>query len=291
MLIEDSEAWKLLTQEEQTALTLQIGQEMSSWKVGEILGRNHYKYLEIFNRAKTFLKIFTEHYEMYGDVVPDYIDASPDFLQYINLCITTRESIPKVVKQLDSKSFVVGSVRKHEIIKNMVHLYNHEDIVQKNFAVFIREFDRWNNFRILPKEVQELSAFPRRIKATFRKVLLKTATIHDFFFEKLKDDYHNPKFPYYAVLFSDTKPDLKFIQISDEAEIVREFSKLGIFVFKTQSEAESFHELVREFDIRNPKHCKKGQLFWPKFRDAVKYCINATNIQQAIPHSSFNHIK
>jgi hypothetical protein len=291
MALQDSEAWQYLTEEEQVALTLQIGKGMSSWKVGEILGRNHYKYLEIFNRAKTFLKLFTEHLEVYHDIAPEYIGGTPEFREYITLCIKTRKKVNIVAKNMTSGEYRHLTRRKHELIKHMVEMFGSEDTVKHNFAVFVREFDRWNNFRILPKEVQELSAFPRRIKATFRKVLLRVVDIHDFFFEKLKKDYHNPELEYYATIFSEIHPDEKWIKVSKEPEIVDDLSKLGLFIFKTQEEAEHFHELVLEFDIRSKKHCKKGQKFWPQFREAVKYCINTNRIQQIIPHSSFYHIK
>jgi hypothetical protein len=46
-----SKAWGLLTEEEQTALKLQLGLGKSSWQASEIMGKAHYKYLEIKKRG------------------------------------------------------------------------------------------------------------------------------------------------------------------------------------------------------------------------------------------------
>ena len=100
-LDENNPAWMILIEEEQLALTLHYGPEKSTWQAGEIMKKAHYKYLEIKARGEKFLKIFIEHYEIYGDLFPDDLIISPSFRKFLDLTIIQRMQVSNAIKEID----------------------------------------------------------------------------------------------------------------------------------------------------------------------------------------------
>ena len=57
---------------------------------------------------------------------------------------------------------LLSKVTNRNIERNMKRLRESDDEWDKDTARIVFEFDRWNNFRILPKMLQQPSAFKRR---------------------------------------------------------------------------------------------------------------------------------
>ena len=160
-----SKAWGLLTEEEQTALKLQLGLGKSSWQASEIMGKAHYKYLEIKKRGEKFFKMFQEHFDYYSDdLIPeeclDHLD--PDFIEFLIQVIIHRKKVNEAITETKSNRLLVGEIRDKIITKNMAYLRNSDSLEAKSLYNIIMDFDAWNNFRVLPKELQEPHAFTRR---------------------------------------------------------------------------------------------------------------------------------
>ena len=82
-------------------------------------------------------------------------------------------------------------VSNENITRNMKLLKMTEDEWDKDVRALILEFDRWNNFRVLPIMLQQPSAFKRRLNKKdkiYIKYLLDR--IPEFVLEKLKERFY-----------------------------------------------------------------------------------------------------
>ena len=168
-------AWDILSEDERVSLTLSLGHGKSTWESGEIMKKAHFKYLEISKRAQKFLDIFTNHYAKYGGLIPEDLDLNFSFIEYLQLTMEERKNISTAVREMDSNKYLINSTRTKFITKELERLTLIERDSAKDLYNLIMDFDRWNNFRILPMSLQEPSAFKRRNKARNRKHL-KTIT-------------------------------------------------------------------------------------------------------------------
>ena len=193
----NGKAWEILTQEEQIALTLSINHGKSSWQAGEIMEKAHYKYLEIQARAKMFFKIFTLYFQKSGEqLIPDNSDMTWDFQEFILCTLQNRKGYRETIKIIGKESKLCHKKAKErvEALKGyMAWLDNHEDPVHKELHDLIKEFDRWNNFRILPEDLQEPSAFKRRNKTRLLKHLKNLKNLEAFLVDRLINKFTAPR--------------------------------------------------------------------------------------------------
>lgn len=290
-LIKNDKAWALLSQDEQLAISLKLGFTKSTWESGEIMSKAHYKFLEIEARAKFFLKMFTEHLQMYDDIIPDYLEMDERVKQYLIYTIRDRKKISDAVDMIDNDAFSIASVRHSIIEKDMVRLMRAKKLVKKNFASMVLDFDRWNNFRILPKSLQEPSAFKRRNKnadkSNIKNILsINTLTI-DKIIERFGEDKKDKGMLYVPIFSKFVSPEHSILIIKNKNSTIAQLSKIGFYIFARKERADDFFNLLFTYDIETHKHCTEGQKFWPKYRQSIKHSINYNSIQKSIPSRKF----
>src|SRR6478609_9011594 len=288
----NNEAWAILTEDEQLAVSLKLGYNKSSWKAGEIVGRAHYKFLEIEARAKHFLKIFTEHFEVYDELIPGYVPMNKQVREYFRLTMVKRYSVGDAVEKIGIRDFARANLRNELIIKTLERMVNSKSVIDKSIATMIFEFDRWNNFRILPRDIQEPSAFKRRNKNYDIRNIKNLLSISPFSWKiVLKRCKASPgQKVIYMPMFTnhDLGEDSPIVPIKYTVENVSELSKIGLFLFTREERAKEFYELVKEYDVQTRgKSCVYGQQFWPKFRKSVKDALNYNAIRKRIPSRKF----
>lgn len=286
----NSEAWQLLDDDEQLALSLKLGQGKSSWESGEIMNKAHYKFLEIEARAKFFLRMFTEHLDLYQEVIPTFIKLEPRFRQYLELTIEKRMGIIPALEEIGDVEFRQRRIRNEVIIKEMLKLYRSRKPAIKNFSLLVFDFDRYNNFRILPHEIQEPSAFKRRNKNNDKKNIKNIMSINTYTIEKIIERYrvvNDPK-PLFMPVFSPfVEEHHSIVEVSKAKKVIQELSRVGFYLFTRREKAQHFWDLLYNYDIKANKHCKHGQHFWPLYRKAMQQAINYNNIQKRIPSRKF----
>jgi hypothetical protein len=291
MEILNNKAWKILTEDEQLSLSLKHGYNKSSWEAGEIVGRAHYKFLEIEARAKQFLKMFSEHFDLYGEVIPDYVPMNSEVRQYFRLTIGKRLSIGDAIKKIGKSDFSKGSVRNQRIISNLERMLKSESAIDKNMALLIFDFDRWNNFRILPRDIQEPSAFKRRNKNYDIRNIRNLLTITPFSWKLIIRRYEVKREAekiLFMPIFSMVNLKKTMLRVNYTLPVVEELSKIGLFLFSREERAVQFRDLVCKYDMKTRgKSCVDGQQFWPLFREASKYSINYNAIKKRIPSRKF----
>ncbi len=291
-MIRNEQAWLILKEDEQLALTLKHGHGKSTWEAGEIMDKAHYKFLEIEARAKKFMRMFTEHFENYSHLIDPSIKLEPRFRMYLDKVIGERKTITEAIYEIGDPVFSIMSLRDRIIIEEMEKLLKKEKVSANNLALLIMELDRWNNFRILPKEIQEPSAFKRRNKKNDIKNIKNIWELNTFIVKMLRERYSikddQSGRALYIPLPSKIVPQEESIMVAKFSErTIAQLSKLGLHAFTKRAFAQEFLDLLISYKLGEQKHCKEGLKFWPKFRLASKNAINYNSIQKRIASRKF----
>ena len=278
----NTEAWDILNKDEKTAVSLSLGHSKSTWEAGEIMSKAHFKYLEIQKRARKFLEIFTNHLEKYGSLFPEDLSISFPFKEYLILTVIERKNISQSVKQMEDPSYGVAS-RRNKLIINEINKIREVDLESaRDLHNLIMDFDRWNNFRILPVEIQEPSAFKRRNKARNVKHLRNITTLPQFSVMKVIERYsYSGKYKkiYLPLISQFLEGDYKILPVKKKASISNEITGIGLFLFTNRANAEEFAKLVSGYFLNSVKNCKTGQKFWPEFRVLMGKAYNYKELE------------
>lgn len=277
-----TEAYNILKEEEKTALNLQLIGGKSSWDAGQILRKSHYKYLEIKARAQKFLEIFTIHYNTFGKLIPDGVEINPSVKQYLEGVIEKRLKISEAIKYIDNRSFIATGLRNRYIKTDLLNLKSSKNASAVALYHLILDFDKYNNFRILPKELQEPSAFKRRNKNIHKKhvqSMLKAGAEDAEYINKQFGARNNTKKVLHTyIIHSVNTQEYELIEVKDTKEAREYFKSKKLYLFKNGKKASEFCRLIIEFYSKDSRHCTDGQKFWPLYRDYIKYAINYREI-------------
>lgn len=265
----DGEAWDILNEDEKTSLSLSLSFSKSTWEAGEIMSKAHFKYLEIQKRAKKFLEIFTNHFVKYGHLFPPGLELSFPFKEYLTLTMIERRNISKATKMMEDQSYLVASRRNKLITRDIVKLSASNQEPARDLYNLIMDFDRWNNFRILPIEIQEPSAFKRRNKARNIKHIRNITSLPKYSIMTLISmyQYSGKKRSVFLPIISHYFDDgYKIVKVKAKPGIVNEITDIGFFLFSDRAKSEEFAVLVYDYFLNSVRNCKTGQKFWPEFR-------------------------
>lgn len=275
-------AWDILNDDEKTALSLSLSFNKSTWEAGEILKKAHFKYLEIQKRARKFLEMFTNHLEKYDGLFPEDLNLSFAFKEYLQLTMLERKNISRAVRKMENSQYTIASLRTKLIIKEIEKLRNNTSESALDLYNLIMDFDRWNNFRILPVEIQEPSAFKRRNKARNNKHLRNITSLPQFSVLRLieKYGYTGEKRKVYLPLVSEyLSDDYKIVSLKKDKVVIKEITEIGLFIFTDRAIADDFGKLVAGYYINSLRNCKTGQRFWPQFRVLMAQALNYKELE------------
>lgn len=280
--------WKVLTEDEKSSLLLSINYGKSTWQAGEIMGKAHYKYLEIQARANKYFRLYNEYFISTGNLkIPDNCHINHFFRDYILLTVFERKTPKEAIAELDNSPFIVVSAKERIFKECLDQLANHEDPKQQLLYDLIKEFDRWNNFRILPISLQEPSAFKRRNKTRLVKHLKNLSSLDEFHIYRFINKFNvknGTKPLYIAVLSPNFEAGYEVIEISKKPQIIEYISKhLRLYIFKDRVDADQFGYLVSRYIKDKVKDCKVGQKFWPLYRKNIESAYNYLEVNNIIP--------
>lgn len=275
----NQQAWAILLEDEKTALNLQYGHDKSTWQAGEIMEKAHYKYLEIKYRAEYLLKLFTTHFQLYDAIIPLGLHIPKEIQKFVEIAITERIQVKEIYSRLNTEFGYTNKKQRDKDIINWVTLNrDRENLILTNTIALILEFDRWNNFRILPKEIQEPSAYKRRNKNTHRKHIKAISKLTPLALDIIHKTL-SCKTPtgFYAVVLSLEKEPKVF---NLRKNLIKKTTELGIYIWPNKELAKDYGNIVREYILPHKKHCKEGLLFWPAYRDLSIKATNYMEIQK-----------
>jgi len=282
-------AWEILDKDEKMAITLQLGYDKSSWQSGEIMNKSHYKYLEIKDRAKRFLKLFTEHFELYLELIPDYIPGNKEIIAYFKLAMGQRMDVSNIHSVLDNQfGRSIKRSRNAMIIEQMNKWEKSGDAHQLSIYQLIKEFDRWNNFRILPKDIQEPSGFKRRNKNMHKRNIRLATSLPDIALKHIEKNFKGTKLSHVYLPIATVSGIRKVVMVTKTKEVISYLSTFGLYVFEDKVKAKDFMTLIVEFITKQNKSCKEGLEFWPKYREAIPAAYNHDEVQKISPTRKYH---
>lgn len=278
-------AWDCLTELEQQCLYLNLGQGLSTWRAGEILKVTHYKYLELKARAEKLFKLFSDYFEIHPSLIrPDsFLDTR--FQDYIYGCITRRLSKEEASIYAGDSSWLLRPVKREHIIRSMQRLKGSsvKNEWDRDLYALILEFDRWNNFRILPKILQAPSPYKRRNSKRDKVYLQYLHRIPGFKIRALVDMYWRagkPENRYYVAFISTDvfkKQGYSVVPIKRNEDIVKRITGLKVYIFEDYDDADQFGIMAYSY-FENTSSVREGLNFWKDYRELVERAINYREI-------------
>jgi len=272
-------AWDCLREDERQSLFLQMSTGKSSWEAGTIMKRSHYKYIEIRERSQVFFKLFTEFFEKHESIFRPDAPFKRVFMDYIEACIEKRLNIKHASLYTGETSNRQVKIRESMLTHNLRLLYDSNDPWDIDTKALIIEFDRWNNFRILPKMYQAPSPYGRRVVKRYKAYIkyLLSKKFPTWAYERISERFRTRSLQCYYVVFISTELYVNgylIVRVKKTEECLREMTRFFIYVFADESDAENFAFMVVNNRLRT-NSIKSGQKFWKEFRllleDAVNY--------------------
>ena len=278
-------AWSWLTKDEQNSLLLTLTQGLSSWRASEAMNITHYKYLELKARSEKFFRLFCDYLEIHPNLIPPRAPIGEHFKDYITGCIEKRLTKSEAVVYSGDSKWHLREIRGNQLVYNMINLQNSTDTWCRDLYALIIEFDRWNNFRILPPELQAPSPYRRRSQKKYKIYLKFLFQVPDFKVNALIMQYRNPgRSRYYIAVVSLIFPsNYKLIPVSRSKDITKELTRQKIYVFENKEDAETFGLLASRY-YTYTQDIKAGQKFWNNFYEAIEKAVNFREIN----HIDFN---
>ena len=279
-------AWEWLSETEQRSLFLTLSTGKSSWEAGEMLKISHYKYLEIKERSEVFFKLFTSFLEKHEALFRPDGPCQEDFKDYMEAVICKRKTRKEAALFSGYSANLLSEVSNRKIEVNMNRLKESDNQWDQETRAIILEFDRWNNFRILPKMLQQPSAYKRRLNKKdkiYIKYLLNSSKMPEWLLERIKERFYfktkRDDRRYWVALISKSlsKDGYFLLPIRRSEEVVNEMSKFYIYVFENKDDADSFGFKVANYRTQTAR-VRLGLKFWPEYREVVKQAINYGSI-------------
>lgn len=285
----NKKAFNILNRDEKAALSLHNVHNKSTWQAGEILKKSHYKYLEIKQRAQKYFEMFSLHYDIYGQLVPEALMGKLDkvFIDHLINLIEKRLTVKGSTQVIGEGYFFVKENRNKIVIDNMTLLARSPLSECQNLYSLIMEFDRYNNFRILPEDIQEPSAFKRRNKTRYRRHLEISTTIHPYTLHRMKELFEVServtKDVGYVALLNVENQYSEVIKVKTNKFTRESLTKCSLYIFPKKEQAEKYIELTLGYlepHIRDPR---QGLDFWPRFRNLIKMAYNYYEVNNITP--------
>lgn len=277
------QAWDCLTQDEQNSLFLNTSQGMSTWGVGEVLKMSHYKYLELKARAEKFFKLFSDYFQLHPSLIRPGAPIGPIFRDYLFGTMLKRLPKEEAITYAGDSTFRLKEISNKIIHKDIKRLKESPDPWDNHLYQLIMEFDRWNNYRILPRALQAPSAYERRTNKKHKAYLRYLHQVPDFKIKALVDIYWKgpkgkPDSRYYIALISDFFDDgYAVIPVLKKTEVIKALTDNKLYIFNTQDEADDFGLLAARF-FEETLNQKKGLKFWKRYREMIEQAINYREI-------------
>jgi hypothetical protein len=291
MALAKTKIWAHLNADEKMALTLATGNGKSTWEAGTIMGKSHYKFLEIFYRGTHFLKLFTQHYQLHRDFFSEDLSISPIIKSYLDLVMRLRYKPSDAIKKLNHPIFNVTRHRTLMFEKELEKWRVSKIASEQLFYHLVMEFDRWNNHRILPKELQEPHAFKRRNKNSLRAVMkgwMNMKYNNPMLLKELLslqvEDKKKQKRAYIGIITDGRSYQFEVIKVKYNKVTKPILKQHKIFAFDTPKKAHNLMVIVTDYFAKHEHKSAEGLIFWPIIRTDVQMALNHNEIMGITPH-------
>lgn len=280
-------AWSCLTKKEQNCLYYHISHGKSSWEMGKMMNITHYKVLELKNRAETLFRMFSDYFEKHPSLIRPGCPVPIRFRDYLYALMMRRLPKEEALYFVDDSTWFMVPVRNKQISTGMTRLKYSEDAWDQDLYKLVVEFDRWNSFRVLPRELQKESPYTRRSNRKVKNIYHYLHKLPPSKYQALKMAYKvsaSMKDVLHSVILDkETVLGYEVIRIANTEDNIKQFSKMNIFLFSTREEAVAFGGLLVDYFTlyKKEESQKRRTRCWkdldPIARKAVNYSILLRN--------------
>lgn len=270
-------AWGCLLDVERKALYLNFSQGLSSRKSGEVLKVAHYKYLEIKSRAERLFKLFSDYFSKYPDLVDPNGVVSTRVRDYIYAIIYNRKTRGEAVSSVGDSSWLLYRVSNRILTENLQRLKDSkEGTWDRDLYRLLVEFDRWNNFRVIPRPFQAISAFTRKNQKKYKSYVSYLHRIPDSKIRSLVDQYWSKGIGkrYYVTFLSESFDNgYIVVPLKENKTILQTLTQMRFYIFNDIFTADLFGILLIQFPERTMNR-KDGLSYWKEYRGVIEKAIN-----------------
>lgn len=283
--------WKYLLPDEKIALSLKFGFDKSIWQVGMVIQKPHYKSFEVINRSLRYLDLYTEFFDNFDGIVSESSAITcNDFRTYLQCILVSRKTLNETYDIIDNLKYLLASNKVKMVTEQMALLKSSDNLHDQHLHDFILEFDRWNNFRILPISIQEPSAFKRRDKRRLMKLLNTFLTIEPGVIDIIKTKFaikpskSTGEISYLILFDKREKDNYHIVPVDISSDEYTYLSERGFIVYKKKADAERCAKLVSEYYLADkPKTSSEGIIFWNNFRKVLSLALNYLTLSRINP--------
>jgi len=262
--------WETLTKDEQQALSLIVVSNRSRKEASIIMNISPYKFNEIYLRARKFFITFAAHYEHAETILPSGVTIKPEFRLFVQLLLSKRKKPMSILETPGFLSIINNKVRRQLWMDLFQQLDWGEYTENRDL---LQEFDRWNNFRVLPKALRLPAAFPRRRNRDLKKIHDSLIAISDLGWNLIEKQYgtNTPPMAHIPVV------ELSYFGIKTVKKTERNkdyFTDNVIPIFEKKEEAERFSGLIFDYSNIKRKSPHAARKFWANFRLMLQKALN-----------------
>lgn len=268
-------AWSCLLDIEKQSLYLNFSQGLSSRKAGEMLKLAHYKYLEVKARSERFFKLFSDYFHKYPDLVDPKGVTTPRFRDYLYACIYQRMKKNDALYSVGDSKWLLYKISTDLMSKELQKLKDSkEGSWDHDLYKLLIEFDRWNNFRILPRKFQAISAFGRKTQKKYKSYVQYLHRIPDSKIRAMVDKYwySGKKDVVYVTMLSNSF-DNGYIVMPIRKSDLSIFSQMRIYAYEDSMQADMYGVLLIQFHERTLNR-RDGLCYWKEYREVIEKSIN-----------------
>lgn len=281
------QAWECLTEREQNSLFLTLAHGKSGRETEEILKITHYKYLELKARSEKFFKLFSDYFELHEALINPEAPLDRYFKDYLYASMVKR--MPKEEAQVyaGESSWLLKPVRDPQILRNMKRLKesSSESKWDADLYALILEFDRWNTYRILPRELRAPTPYKQKANKLYKAYMKylhkmpqsKISNLIDYFWVPTSKKTLANR--YFTVFISRKYPEgYVVVPISKKNnERIQELTNLKMYIFEERMNAEEFGIMVSTY-FSEVNNVKRGHKFWREFGEVLETALNYREI-------------
>jgi hypothetical protein len=268
--------WAHLTDLEKSTLSLITVSGRSKKEASIILNIPYYKFTEHFSRARKFFILFKEYYDKYGSIaLPKGLAVKPDHRIFIPLLIRERLKPSEAAAKVPELIALNNYRAKDQFWQELFESADPENQHHEDYLNMLRDFDRWNSFRILPQRFRKSSPFLRRKNLPYKRALEKLISYTEIQWELVLKRWYSssPPFYYIPVVFPNQGYS-KVEKVTKTSKSLKYLSDNTILAFESPEAPTKLSQVVLDYKSVKKPSPYLSHKFWAETRILFTEAVN-----------------
>jgi hypothetical protein len=267
------QAWEILDSTERSVLKLSLGFGKSNLEIATIMGLPVYRVKDIQLRAKKLFLEFSNYFEHEDQLIPKELVLSPEARKFLELTIIKRITASEAAI-LISRDFENIYKRRQSLTQALADIEKQSYLELRDLILM---FDKYNNRRILPKNLQLPTDNPRKNTKAFKKLYDRITSISPLNLHILKQGSQTkPPFIWVVAIGPSYEHNLEIVQLSKKVNLITTLNSNGIPYFTSEDKAKVIARVCVNYYSLEYKSPRVSKEFWKSFKELIK---NAPNVE------------